>query len=203
MHLTDRPKQVFIAPTLLGQVMLHRFAVAFLLLLSVSVATPASAQALGGLELRGGIYGHSVDGADGVHLNRIEDVNFEALFSLPQLDSFIWLGQVRPHVGATINMGGRESMAYAGLSWTVPLGSTFFVEGAFGGAIHNGELHNAVDPMRSLGCPVLFHESVSLGANLTSNASIMVTAEHASHAGLCGPDNRGLTNVGVRLGFKF
>lgn len=182
--------------------MLRHFVTAFLLLTVLSVA-PASAQALGGVEVRGGIYGHSVDGVDGLHLNRIEDVNFEALFTLPQLDSFIWLGQVRPHVGATVNLNGHESMAYAGLSWTVPLGDIFFVEGAFGAAVHNGQLHDAVDPMRSLGCPVLFHEAVSVGANLTTNASIMVTAEHASHAGLCGDDNRGMTSLGVRLGFKF
>lgn len=174
-----------------------------MLLSTLALATPASAQALGGVEVRGGIFGHSVDGSDGFHLNRIEDVNFEALFTMPQLDSFIWLGQVRPHVGATVNLNGGESMAYAGLSWTVPLGETFFVEGAFGAAVHNGALHDAVAPARSLGCPVLFHEAVSVGANLTTNASIMVTAEHASHAGLCGDDNRGLTNLGVRLGFKF
>jgi len=172
-------------------------------ILSVLCASPASAQTLSGVELRGGIFGHSVDGSDGFHFDHVEDANFEALFSLPQLDSFIWLGQVRPHVGATVNFGGKESMAYAGLSWTVPLGDMFFVEGAFGGAIHNGELHDAVDPLRSLGCPVLFHEAVSLGANITDNASVMLTAEHASHAGLCGNDNRGLTNMGVRFGFKF
>lgn len=183
--------------------MLRRLSFALLLLSMAAAATPASAQALGGVELRGGIYAHSVDRSDGFNASRIEDVNFEALFTMPALDSFIWLGQVRPHVGATINFAGHESMAYTGLTWTVPLGETFFVEAGFGAAIHNGELHNAVDPMRSLGCPVLFHEQLSVGANLTTNASVMLTAEHASHAGICGNDNRGLTNLGVRLGFKF
>lgn len=183
--------------------MLSRVAAAFWLMGALVVSGPAWAQALGGIELRGGVFGHSVDGSAGLQTNRIEDVNFEALFTMPQLDSFIWLGKVRPHVGATVNLNGGESMAYAGLSWTVPLGDIFFVEGAFGAALHNGALHGAADPDRNLGCPVLFHEAVSVGANLTTNASIMVTAEHASHAGLCGNDNRGLTNLGVRLGFRF
>ena len=54
-----------------------------------------------------------------------------------------------------------------------------------------------------VGCSVLFRESASVGANLTESSSIMLTLEHASHAGLCGEDNRGITNLGVRVGFKF
>jgi len=169
----------------------------------LACATPALAQERGVVELRGGVYAHSVDGSDGLKVNRIEDVNIEALFSVPFFDDNITLGQMRPQVGATINLNGHESMAYAGIAWTVPLGDIFFVEGAFGGAVNNGTLHDAVDPMRSVGCSVLFHESVSVGANLTPALSLMLTAEHASHAGLCGPDNRGMTNMGVRLGYRF
>jgi hypothetical protein len=31
----------------------------------------------------------------------------------------------------------------------------------------------------------------------------MLTLEHPSHPGLCGADNRGITNLGVRVGFRF
>ncbi|HEY4199701.1 MAG TPA: acyloxyacyl hydrolase [Devosiaceae bacterium] len=165
-------------------------------------SVPASAQMLGGVELRGGVYARGADN-HGIDVSHIEDLNAEVLFTLPTVDSFIMFGQLRPHVGATVNFNDHESLAYAGLSYTVPLGNTFFVEGAFGGAIHNGPLHGATGDDRNLGCRVLFHEELSIGANLTQNASAMLTAEHASHAGLCGDDNRGITNLGIRVGFKF
>jgi lipid A 3-O-deacylase len=157
------------------------------------------------LEIRGGIFAHSADqGPYGVEFTRIEDFNAELLFQSPDLDLFRWLGSPRPMIGATLNFGGRESMAYAGLAWKANLfDSPFFVEGTFGGAVHNGALRNPPEGMRDLGCPVLFHESVSLGYDLSKQASIMMTAEHASHANLCAPENRGLTNIGIRLGFRF
>lgn len=175
----------------------------FALMALILTAMPASAQVLGGVELRGGVFARGVDRDGQIDVSHIEDINFEALFTAPMIDSFIWLGKVRPHVGATVNLDGHESMAYAGLSWTVPVTNNFFVEGSFGGAIHNGPLHGAIEPDRNLGCSVLFRESASVGANLTESSSIMLTLEHASHAGLCGEDNRGITNLGVRVGFKF
>jgi len=165
-------------------------------------AVPASAQVLGGLEVRGGVMARGVD-RNGIDVSHVEDLNFEALFTAPMVDSFVWLGKVRPHVGTTVNLDGHESMVYAGLSWTVPVTNSFFVEASFGGAIHNGPLHGALEPERNLGCSVLFRESASVGANLTESTDIMLTIEHASHAGLCGDDNRGITNLGVRVGFKF
>jgi hypothetical protein len=50
---------------------------------------------------------------------------------------------------------------------------------------------------------VLFRESASIGYQITEQANIMLTVDHASHAGLCGPTNTGLTNLGVRVGWKF
>ena len=133
----------------------------------------------------------------------IQDANVELLFT--PLDALYWLGSPRPHVGATINFGGLESMAYASLTWRANIfDSPVFIEGAFGAAIHNGSTDGtAVAPARNLGCPVLFHEAASLGYDFTPSASVMLTIEHASHAGLCGANNRGLTNLGVRFGFKF
>jgi hypothetical protein len=48
----------------------------------------------------------------------------------------------------------------------------------------------------------MFRESASLGYRITSNVSVMGTVEHISNAGLC-DQNRGLTNVGLRLGYRF
>jgi len=112
-------------------------------------------------------------------------------------------GTIAPNVGATINFGGLESMVYGGMVWHVPVAATpFFTEAALGAALHNGALSGATAPARNLGCSLLFHEQVSLGANLSPTTSVMLTAEHASSANLCLP-NEGLTNIGVRVGFKF
>lgn len=179
-------------------------AVAATLLVSQSVL----AQDVGVSEVRGGIFAHSVDEPGnffGVfNTNRIQDLNVELLFDTPGLTEWVTLGEVRPHIGATLNTGGLESMVYAGVSWTVPVfDSPVFVEGTFGGVVHNGSVNGgAVMPARDLGCSVMFRESVSLGVQVTEQASIMATVEHASNANLCN-GNRGLTNMGIRFGYKF
>ncbi len=174
------------------------------LLLLVSGQNSVQAQGFGLSEVRAGVMAHSVDEAPGVNLTFVEDLNFEALFASPELDAVWRFGSLRPHVGATLNFGGKESMVYAGLTWQVPIAETpFFFEAGFGGAIHNGDATGAIAPRRNLGCNVLFHEQASLGAHLGQQATVMLTVEHASHAMMCGPENRGLTNLGVRFGYKF
>lgn len=168
---------------------------------------PSFAQEFGLSEVRGGIFAHSVDepGAFfGVfNTSRVQDVNVELLFDVPSLTEWVSWGEVRPHLGATVNFGGLESMVYAGVAWTVPVMDTpVFLEASFGGAVHNGATLGATYPARNLGCSVLFRQSASVGVMLTENASIMATIDHASNANLCA-DNRGLTNMGVRLGWKF
>lgn len=176
------------------------------------IAAPAAqAQVLGVDEVRGGVFAHSADDQGSTSLNgmfdisRIEDANVELLFTVPGLaDIDPVFGTLRPHIGATLNTAGRESMVYAGLSWTYFLfDSPLFVEGSFGGALHNGASTGAVYPLRNLGCSPLFRESASVGYAFSAQASMMLTIEHASHAFLCGPENRGLTNVGVRFGYSF
>lgn len=176
---------------------------AFLLCLA-----PAQAQDFGISEIRGGIFAHSVDEPgtflDVLNAERVQNLNVELLFNTPGLTEWVTFGELRPHIGATLNTGGLESMVYAGASWTVPIfDSPVFVEVAFGGALHSGNNVGPTPmPARSLGCTLLFHEAASLGIQLSPNASIMATVEHASNANLC-IDNRGLTNMGVRLGWKF
>jgi hypothetical protein len=108
----------------------------------------------------------------------------------------------RLHVGGSLNLSGDTSFAYAGLTWTFDLTSVFFVEGSFGGAIHNGETDPVDDHHNALGCNALFRESGSLGVHMTENWTVMATVEHLSNAGLCS-NNRGLTNFGVRVGYTF
>lgn len=161
-------------------------------------------------EVRGGLFFHSVDHAPPgsflgfIDTTRLQDVNVELLWRPFDLGDWNWIGQIRPHVGATVNFGGFESQVYAGLSWTHFIFDTpLFIEGTFGGTVHNGALSGATWPARNLGCQVLFRESASIGYQITEQANIMLTVDHASHAGLCGPTNTGLTNLGVRVGWKF
>jgi lipid A 3-O-deacylase len=139
------------------------------------------------------------------NFSRIQDVNVELLFTPPDADFWRIIGNPRPHVGATVNFGGLESMAYAGLTWRLPVFDTgIFIEGGLGGAVTNGALSGAVYPARNLGCVLQFHEQVSVGYQVTDNFSAMLTYEHASHANLCGAvNNRGLSNFGARIGWTF
>ena len=165
------------------------------------VAAPALSQESPVSEVRGGVFSHSID-PDG--FSRVEDVNFEVLFRAPFMGSFGAWGTLQPRIGATVNLNGPESMVNLGVTWHLPVFDTpLFLEGTFGGALHNGALHDAVAPARDLGCSVLFYEAASVGFEVTEQVNLLFTAEHASHAGLCGDDNRGLTNGGVRLGIKF
>ncbi len=177
---------------------------AVLLVGTALLAQPVVAGDFGLSELRAGVMSHSADPFTVENLSRVQDVNFEALFTAPYLDMFTWLdGELRVSVGGTANFGGLESMAHVGLNWHVPImDSPAWVELTLGGAIHNGALSGAVLPARDLGCRALFYEAGSIGVDVADNASIMLTLEHASSAELCHP-NRGLTNLGVRAGVKF
>ncbi|WP_445505268.1 acyloxyacyl hydrolase [Microvirga sp. G4-2] len=110
----------------------------------------------------------------------------------------------RPHFGGSLNFDGRTSFAYTGLTWTIDVTPDLFVEGSVGGAFHNGK-DKVSDPLsdrQALGCSPLFRESGSVGVRLSANWSVMATIEHLSNAGACS-DNRGLTNVGARVGYSF
>jgi lipid A 3-O-deacylase len=164
------------------------------------------AQDFGINEIRGGIMAHSWDetgpGGAAIDLSRIQDLNLEVLFTpLPTADWFP--GMIRPNIGTTINFGGLESTVYGGLSWKLPVFSTpFFLEGGLGASLNDGAQDGATFPARDLGCALLFHEQASVGYDLTQNVDVMLTAEHSSSANLCTP-NRGLSNVGIRIGWKF
>jgi len=158
-------------------------------------------------EFRAGVLLHSIDenGPNGelLNLTRLQNINFEVLFRSPDMDAFRWIGSPRPIIGLTANLGGLESMAYAALTWQVPLfESAFFIEASFGAAISNGALSGAVFPARNLGCSLNFYESGAIGMNIDDNITILLSLEHASNAKLCSP-NRGLSNLGVKLGYKF
>jgi len=130
----------------------------------------------------------------------------ELLFAKPFTASDLFTSYFipRPHIGGSLNLDGMTSFAYAGLTWTVDVTPNVFVEGSLGGAVHNGKGHsvNAFDRHQSPGCSPLFRESGSVGVRLSANWSLMATVEHLSNAGSCS-ENRGLTNIGARVGYSF
>jgi lipid A 3-O-deacylase len=105
----------------------------------------------------------------------------------------------RPHIGTTIAFGKTDEF-YWGATWDAKVIDRTFFEATFGGAVHDGPLDTPHEA--SYGCVANFRESASLGFALTPEWRLMATVDHMSQAGLCHP-NRGLTNAGVRLGFKW
>lgn len=131
------------------------------------------------------------------------DVSFDVLFKSPDSEAFRWIGSPRPEIGATISLTGYEHLFHVGVTWQLPVFETpFYLEGTFGAAAHSGYLTGAPGLYRNLGCPVNFYERFGVGANLSENVTATLTYEHTSNAGLC-QANAGLSNVGVRLGWKF
>ena len=110
----------------------------------------------------------------------------------------------RPHIGGSLSTGGKTSYAYSGLTWTFDVGPRLFVEGSIGGALHTGHASEALAPpgRAALGCSPLFREAGSVGVRLSANWNLMATVEHLTNNGLCN-QNRGLTNIGARLGYSF
>ncbi len=174
--------------------------------LSVSLlllASPGAAIA-GGLidELRLGGLAQNIEPTGRGHEHGA-DVNAEVLFApafAPTGDAVkdVLFG-FRPHLGATYNFAGTTDKIYVGLTWDAPLNHGFFLEGSFGLAVHDGGL--AEDNRAQYGCRVNFRESASLGYDLDANWRVMLMVDHMSNADLC-LQNRGLTNAGVRLGYR-
>jgi hypothetical protein len=165
-----------------------------------SVPTLAQAQPTLLSELRLGVSAHDPGGPESGTAN----LNGEILSARPVAfaDPVLNLLVPRLHLGGSLNFSGRTSFAYAGLTWTFDITPSIFVEGSFGGAVHNGKTDPITAHHDALGCTALFRESGSLGVRVTSNWSVMATVEHLSNAGLCS-SNRGLTNVGLRVGYTF
>lgn len=141
------------------------------------------------------------EGRDG-SANLTGEILFDKPFTASDLFTSYFIP--RPHIGGSLNFDDRTSFAYAGLSWTIDVTPNIFVEGSLGGAIHNGKgSPDAFSERQALGCSPLFRESGSVGVRLSANWSLMATIEHLTDGGTCSDENRGLTNVGARVGYSF
>jgi lipid A 3-O-deacylase len=132
------------------------------------------------------------------------DINGELLSVKPFALGTGWdVAVPRLHLGASVNTQGKTSNVYAGFTWSLDLTTALFIEASLGGAVNNGATGTYVPAdMNAVGCHASFRESASLGFRLTDQISLMGTVEHYSNGGIC-DRNRGVTNVGVRLGYSF
>ena len=81
-------------------------------------------------------------------------------------------------------------------------GDGIFVNGSFGGAVHNAYLNSAPPDRKKLGSRILFRESLELGYQVNPVISVSAILDHISNANLAS-HNAGITSAGIRVGFRF
>jgi len=157
-------------------------------------------------EIKFGVLAHDVALFD-EHVEGGADINFEALFTSPDFLGLI--GAPRPHLGGSVNTAGNTSVGYFGLTWGITLlenlwtsGDGIFANGSLGGALHSGYTSTAPPGRKTLGPTALFRESLELGYQVTPAVSVSGYLDHMSNANLAA-QNAGLTNAGIRFGFRF
>ena len=143
------------------------------------------------------------------------DTNFELLFASTDLLSFMW--SPRPHLGISYNSSNHTSQAYMGLTWEWSFWDGWFAGFSLGGMIHDGHLVGVDGESKSLGCRLLFRESMNAGYRFYKRHALMFHFDHSSNASLCKKNtsdgsefgrhnvvlNEGLENVGIRYGYMF
>jgi lipid A 3-O-deacylase len=154
-----------------------------------------------GWEIRVGGNAHGVGNPERGGADLTLEVLSPQLFQFsPQHFEFI---VPRFSAGTTLSLGGKTSFAYAGPAVDFNFTDKIFFEVSFGGAVNNGIIGTIRVPGRAaIGCNLSFRESASLGYRLTSNWSVLASAEHISNANLCSL-NRGLTSYGARIAYTF
>ena len=171
------------------------------------VAAAARAETGGGLvsEIRVGLLAHDeapivADVESGI------DFSADVLFSSPR--SLEWFGAPRPYLGVTLAEEGVSHL-HGGLGWDYDVGGRWFVSGALGLAVHDGDplqeweqTQYEQETEKALGCRVVFHLYAGVGYRLSRRWNVSAHYEHLSNATLC-PTNEGLENIGIRVGRVF
>ncbi|WP_375319003.1 acyloxyacyl hydrolase [Candidatus Tisiphia endosymbiont of Oplodontha viridula] len=172
-----------------------------ILLIFLSISFCLTGQRVLADEIRIGILKHDINVRFKHRYEKGCDFNFEYL-----LGENYKLLRGYPHIGADINNGRYASSVYTGLTWRFDITESMFWEISIGGAIHNGELKKSPEQRalkkRPLGSRLLFRESFSLGVKFNEIHAITLILDHISNADIVKP-NAGLTNLGIRYGYKF
>jgi lipid A 3-O-deacylase len=157
-------------------------------------------------EVKLGLLAHDI-GFLGHHVEGGEDVNAEILFTSPDFLRYIF--SPRPHIGVDINGSGYTSNYYAGLTWGGVFyrpgwnrGDGFFAYFSEGGSYNDGKITSTVSNRKSLGSHELFKEGLDVGYQLNDVVSVAGYIDHISNADLAN-HNAGITNCGLRFGYKF
>jgi len=163
----------------------------------ITICVIASSLQVQAKELKIGIMQHDFDNKFGHRHEKGQNIIVEYLFDKTQ--NFL---RAFPHVGASINNKGYTSNVYTGLTWQFDLGEMFLVEASFGASINNGERKKAKQKKRAIGSRLLFRESFAVGLRFAQNQSVSVMIDHTSSADIAKP-NPGLTDIGLRYGYRF
>lgn len=107
----------------------------------------------------------------------------------------------RTHIGISINNKGFTRNIYTGLTWQINITRLFTIEATLGASINNSE-KSKHKKKRVLGYKLLFRQSLSIGYLIDRTHSASIIIDHISSAGITKP-NPGLTDVGIRYGFRF
>jgi len=152
-------------------------------------------------ETRFGAFAHEPGGIE----KGTTDLTGEVIFNGVSVSSVPWT-MVRFHAGGNYNLGNKTNGIYSGLVLTAFIYDKWFVEGSMDGGWYDGITGGDKPPAylkrAGTGCHFTWHESASLGYNLSEHWSVMATVEHYSNLQLCAR-NHGITNYGVRIGYAF
>lgn len=147
-------------------------------------------------EIKFGIMQHDFNTKLGHRYEKGQNFIIEYLFD--KMPNYI---RAIPHMGASINNKGFTSNIYAGLTWQFDIKNLFTIEASLGGSINNAE-RLVSKKKRALGSKLLFRESFSIGYLIDKTHSISIMIDHISSADIRKP-NPGLTDIGIRYGFRF
>ncbi len=163
----------------------------FLIIASIFSALNVKAQ-----EFKIGIMQHDFDTKLNHRVEKGQNIIVEYLPG--KLDNYL---RAYPHIGASINNKGYTSNLYTGLTWQIDLSSSLLAEVSLGISINNAE-KKISKKRRGLGSNLLFRESFALGYKLSEIHSVSLMIDHISSADITKP-NPGLTDIGIRYGYKF
>lgn len=181
-------------------------------LLASLVLGVGEARAEGGFfnEIRVGVLDHDTDLVGSSKEDGI-DLGVEVL-SKP-IEALDFLNAPRLALGAVINSEDQTNQIYAGLvaQWDFAHniareGDALFLEGAVGGAWHDGKIDVRGTPeeanWKSRGGEFVFRTGFGVGYRFDETWSLAFSFHHISNADLALP-NEGSNDVGLRLGMRF
>lgn len=147
-------------------------------------------------EIKIGILQHDFDTKLGHRHEKGQNITVEYLFD--KMQNYL---RALPHIGASINNKGYTSNIYSGLTLQFDIKDFIVIEATLGASINNAERLKP-KKKRALGSKLLFRESFSVGYLINKTHSVSIMIDHISSADIRKP-NPGLTDIGIRYGFRF